>query len=116
MAHGIHGTHGRIFDRRERSERRAEKLTGAEGGGLAAKRRKGRKNRMDDGKADAGGRRTEGGPTEHTEHTEEFLTGGNGVIGGRRVFPAHVGATADRRSQRDTLSRPRNTRNTRKDF
>ena len=81
--------------------------------GLAAKRRKGRKNRIDDGKADAGGRRAEGWPTEHTEHTEGFLTGGNGVNGGRRVrpvpnpragkpvprgmgFPAHVGATADR--------------------
>ena len=33
---------------------------------------------------DDGGRMTEGGPTEHTEHTEEFLTGGNGVNGGRR--------------------------------
>ena len=31
-----------------------------------------------------GGRRTEeGGPTEHTEHTEGFLTGGNGENGGR---------------------------------
>ena len=29
---------------------------------------------------------TEGWPTEHTEHTEEFLTGGNGVIGGRRAY------------------------------
>jgi hypothetical protein len=28
-----HGTHGRIFDRRELRGRRAEKLTGAEGGG-----------------------------------------------------------------------------------
>ena len=26
----------------------------------------------------------EGWPTEHTEHTEEFLTGGNGEGGGRR--------------------------------
>ena len=60
-----------------------------------------------------GRRRAEGWPTEHTE---EFLTGGNGVIGGRIAegvwpapnpragkpvprgmgFPAHVGATADR--------------------
>ena len=32
-------------------------------------------------RADGGGRRTEGWPTEHTEG---FLTGGNGVIGGRR--------------------------------
>ena len=29
------------------------------------------------------GRRAEGGPTEHTEHTEGFLTGGNGEDGGR---------------------------------
>ena len=61
--------------------------------GLAAKRRKGRKNRIDDGKADAGGRRAEGWPTEHTEHTEGFLTGGNGVIGGRRAEDG--GVTAD---------------------
>ena len=54
--------------------------------GLNAKRRKGRKNRIDDGKADAGGRRAEGWPTEHTEHTEEFLTGGNGEGGGRRAY------------------------------
>ena len=60
----------------------------------------------------------EGWPTEHTEHTEEFLIGGNGEGGGRRAegvwpapnpragkpvprgmgFPAHVGATADRRA------------------
>ena len=53
--------------------------------GLAAKRRKGRKNRIDDGKADAGGRRAEGWPTEHTEHTEEFLTGGNGGRRSRRL-------------------------------
>ena len=32
-----------------------------------------------------GGRRAEDWPTEHTEHTEGFLTGGNGVIGGRRL-------------------------------
>ena len=57
-------------------------------------------------------RRTEDWPTEHTEHTEGFLTGGNGEGGGRRAegggavpnpragkpvprglgFPAHVGA------------------------
>ena len=29
----------------------------------------------------------EGWPTEHTEHTEEFLIGGNGVNGGRRAVP-----------------------------
>ncbi|MSU54180.1 MAG: polysaccharide biosynthesis protein, partial [Opitutaceae bacterium] len=34
---------------------------------------------------DGGGRTTEGGPTEHTEHTEGFLTGGNGENGGRRA-------------------------------
>ena len=62
-----------------------------------------------------------------TEHTEEFLIGGNGVNGGRRAvpnpragkpvprgmgFPAHVGAEGGgwRRIG------PRNTRNTRKDF
>jgi len=55
LAHGTHGTHGRIFDRRERRERRRT----TEGGGLAAKRRKGRKNRIDDGKADAGRQTTE---------------------------------------------------------
>ena len=33
------------------------------------------------------GRTAEGWPTEHTEHTEGFLTGGNGVNGGRRVRP-----------------------------
>ena len=27
----------------------------------------------------------EGWPTEHTEHTEGFLTGEDGVIGGRRA-------------------------------
>ena len=32
-----------------------------------------------------GGRTAEGGPTEHTEHTEGFLTGGNGENGGRRA-------------------------------
>ena len=37
LAGWAHGTHGRIFDRRERRERRSE------GVGLAAKRRKGRK-------------------------------------------------------------------------
>jgi hypothetical protein len=53
---------------------------------------------------------------EHTEHTEGFLTGGNGEGGRRSVrpvpnpragkpvprgmgFPAHVGATADLRSR-----------------
>ena len=66
-------------------------------------------------RAEGGGRKAEGWPTEHTEHTEEFLIGGNGVNGGRRAvpnpragkpvprgmgFPAHVGATADRRSRR----------------
>ena len=35
--------------------------------------------------ADDGGRMTEGGPTEHTEHTEALLTGGNGENGGRRT-------------------------------
>ena len=34
---------------------------------------------------DGGGQTTEGGPTEHTEHTEGFLTGGNGENGGRRA-------------------------------
>ena len=29
----------------------------------------------------------EGWPTEHTEHTEELLIGGNGVNGGRRAVP-----------------------------
>ena len=57
--------------------------------GLNAKRRKGRKNRIDDGKADAGGRRAEGWPTEHTEHTEGFLTGGNGEGGGRMGRSVH---------------------------
>ena len=69
--------------------------------------------------ADDGGRTTEGWPTEHTEG---FLTGGNGKNGGQAGggqtdggpvpnpragkpvprgmgFPAHVGATADRRSR-----------------
>ena len=31
---------------------------------------------------DHGGRTTEDWPTEHTEHTEGFLTGGNGENGG----------------------------------
>ena len=39
------------------------------------------------------GRTAEGWPTEHTEHTEGFLTGGNGVIGGRRAEDG--GVTAD---------------------
>ena len=34
---------------------------------------------------EGGGRTAEGGPTEHTEHTEGFLTGGNGENGGRRA-------------------------------
>ena len=34
---------------------------------------------------DGGRTTTEGGPTEHTEHTEGFLTGGNGENGGRRA-------------------------------
>ena len=38
-------------------------------------------------------RMAEGWPTEHTEHTEGFLTGGNGVIGGRRAEDG--GVTAD---------------------
>ena len=69
--------------------------------GLAAKRRKGRKNRIDDGKADAGGRRAEGWPTEHTEHTEGFLTGGNGVIGGRRAEDGERMADGGRRTADD---------------
>ena len=72
LAHGTHGTHGRIFGRGERRDRRTEKLT--EGGGLAAKRRKGRKNRIDDGKADAGGRRV--GPRNTWNTRKNFLQEG----------------------------------------
>ena len=36
-------------------------------------------------RAVGGGRRAEGWPTEHTEHTEGFLTGGNGEDGRRRA-------------------------------
>ena len=47
------------------------------------------------------GRTAEGWPTEHTEHTEGFLTGGNGVIGGRRAEDGERMADGGRRTADD---------------
>ena len=49
-----------------------------------------------------GRRRAEGWPTEHTEHTEGFLTGGNGVNGGRR---AEGGGLAAKKRKRRKIGR-----------
>jgi len=101
-----------------------DSLRCADGGGRTAE---GGRRTAEGGRrtAEGGQQRADGGrlPTEHTEHTEGFLTGGNGESAGGEAdgrrsvrpvpnpragkpgprgmgFPAHVGATADRRSRR----------------
>ena len=50
----------------------------------------------------------EGWPTEHTEHTEGFLTGGNGVIGGRRAEDGERMADGGRRTSHSRVAPSRN--------
>ena len=63
-----------------------------------------------------GRRRAEGWPTEHTEHTEGFLTGGNGVIGGRRTDGAECASVVNKfrvlgccgfKAEGSTVAKPR---------